>query len=188
MKKSLPKKHQLLLHYDDGTYLTISVQGWGMVDVLHHSEVAEHRHLPQGISPLSGLLTSEHFASLFREVAPGDKRTIKKFMISEPAIPGVGNGYLQDILFWAKIHPRRRVVDVTNDEQRSLYAALMETLRQAVDLGARESERDLYNHRGRTVRILDSRARGKPCSECGTPIEKIQYLGGASYFYPECQV
>ncbi|MFC1719141.1 zinc-ribbon domain-containing protein [Candidatus Poribacteria bacterium] len=34
---------------------------------------------------------------------------------------------------------------------------------------------------------MDSKAKGNPCPECGTPIEKIQYLGGASYFCPSCQ-
>jgi formamidopyrimidine-DNA glycosylase len=186
-ERTLPKKHQLLLHYDDGTYLTVSVQGWGSVDVLHHSEIADHRHVSRGISPLIDAFTLEHFERLFQEVGPEDKRSIKKFMISEPGILGVGNGYLQDILFRAKIHPRRRVVDITEGERRGLYVAGRETLRQAVDLGGRDTERDLYNNRGGYERILDSRTRGKPCPECGTPIEKIQYLGGASYFCPECQ-
>jgi formamidopyrimidine-DNA glycosylase len=133
------------------------------------------------------VFTPEHFEHLFQEVGPEDKRSIKKFMISEPGIPGVGNGYLQDILYRAKIHPRRRVVDITEEERGSLYVATRETLRQAVDLGGRDTERDLYNNRGGYERILDSRTRGKPCPECGTPIEKIQYLGGASYFCPQCQ-
>jgi len=34
---------------------------------------------------------------------------------------------------------------------------------------------------------MDSRAAGQPCPACGTPVEKIQYLGGVCYFCPHCQ-
>jgi len=68
------------------------------------------------------------------------------------------------------------------------HKAISETLKQAVDLGGRDTERDLYNRRGGYRRILDSKSEGKPCPECGTPVEKIQYLGGACYLCPSCQV
>jgi formamidopyrimidine-DNA glycosylase len=100
---------------------------------------------------------------------------------------GVGNGYLQDILFRAKVHPRKRCVDLTDKERKALYTAIRETLKQAVELGGRDTEFDLYNRPGKYKRILDSRQVGKPCPECGTPIEKMQYLGGAAYYCPSCQ-
>lgn len=37
------------------------------------------------------------------------------------------------------------------------------------------------------IRLMDNKAVGHPCPECGTKIEKIQYLGGACYFCPRCQ-
>jgi formamidopyrimidine-DNA glycosylase len=101
---------------------------------------------------------------------------------------GVGNGYLQDILFRAKIHPKRWVIDIAEGERRVLYEAIRETIKQAVEMGGRDTERNLYDRPGGYRRILDSRNVGQPCPECGTPIEKIQYLGGAAYFCPRCQV
>ena len=114
-------------------------------------------------------------------------RSIKYFIISEPGIWGIGNGCLQDILYRARLHPKRRVVDVTADERHALYTAIRDTLKQMVELGGRESERDLYGNRGGYVRILDSKTKGTPCPECGTAIENAQYLGGAIYFCPTCQ-
>ena len=99
----------------------------------------------------------------------------------------MGNGCLQDILFRARLHPRRKVVDIADDEQRALYDAIKRTLNQMIDLGGRSSEVDLYGNKGGYVRILDSKTKGTPCPECGTTIEKIQYLGGACYFCPTCQ-
>lgn len=108
-------------------------------------------------------------------------------MISEPGVLGVGNGHLQDILFIAGVHPRRRVAGLRAGEKRALHTAVRRVLRKAVDLGGRDTERDLYDRAGAYGRILHSKAVGRPCTECGTPIEKIQYLGGAPYFCPNCQ-
>ena len=187
-KDTLPKKHQLLLHFQDDTYLTVTVQGWGSVQLFHQSEIAAHPYVgKRGVSPLSDAFTFQYFQGLFRELAEEDKRSVKFFIISKPGIWGVGNGYLQDILFRAKIHPKRRSIDITEMEKRALYKAIRETLKQAVELGGRDDEHDLYNNTGKYRRILDRRSKGKPCPVCGTPIEKIQYLGGSSYFCPNCQ-
>jgi len=188
-ENTLPKKHQLLLHFEDGTYLTVTVQGWGCVQLFHESEIADHPYAgKRGVSPLSDAFTFEHLQRLFEDPEEKVTRSVKAFAISKPGVWGVGNGYLQDILFRAKIHPKRRIVDIIEAERRVLYYAIRDTLRQAVDLGGRDTERDLYNHRGGYKRILDSRAKGQPCPECGTPIVKIRYLGGASYFCPSCQI
>jgi formamidopyrimidine-DNA glycosylase len=186
---TLPKKHQLLLHFADGTYLTVTVQGWGSALLLHQSEVATHPYVgKKAVSPLSDAFTFDYFQQLFAELAAADSRSVKFFVISQPGILGVGNGYLQDILFRARIHPRRKAVTLTAEERQALYAAVRQTLTQAVELGGRDTERDLYDHPGGYRRILDSRNVGQPCPECGTPIEKSQYLGGAVYFCPRCQV
>jgi len=188
-ERTLPKKHHLLLRYQDGTYLTVTVQGWGNVLLLQRSELAEHPHVGQGrVSALSDAFTFEYFERLFRELEEKDSKSVKFFVISEPGVWGVGNGYLQDILFRSKIHPKRRAVEIVEQERQALYKAIRETLKQAVELGGRDTERDLYNHRGEYRRMMHSKNVGQPCPACGTPIEKIQYLGGACYFCPRCQV
>jgi formamidopyrimidine-DNA glycosylase len=188
-ESTLPKKYQLLLHFEDDTYLTVTVQGWGAAWLLHRSEIADHPHLgKEGVSPLSQAFTWEYFRGLFGALAAGDPRSAKYFIISEPGIWGVGNGCLQDMLFRARVHPRRRAVDIVGRERRALYRAIRETLRQMVDLSGRDSEYDLYNRPGGYRRVLNSKSVGRPCPECGTPIEKSQYLGGAVYFCPGCQI
>jgi formamidopyrimidine-DNA glycosylase len=187
-EKTLPKKHHLLLHFEGGTHLTVTVQGWGNVLLLRPSELADHPHVGEKrVSPLSDAFTLEYFQGLFRELEEEDRRSIKFFIISQPGIWGVGNGYLQDILFRAKIHPKRRAVDIAEEERQALHEATRKTLKQAVDLNGRDTERDLYNRPGGYRKMLDSRSVGQPCPVCGTPIKKIQYLGGASYFCPSCQ-
>jgi formamidopyrimidine-DNA glycosylase len=188
-ERTLPKKYHLLLHFEDGTYLTVTVQGWGNTLLLPQAEAGTHPHVQKDrITPLDDAFTWDYFHRLFSSVDEDSATSIKYFIISEPGVWGIGNGCLQDILFRAKIHPRRRVIDVAEDEQRVLYDAIKDTLTRMVASGGRESERDLYGNRGKYVRILDSKTKGKPCPECGTPIKKIQYLGGACYLCPSCQV
>ena len=115
------------------------------------------------------------------------KDSVKAFMISGGLIAGIGNGYLHDILFRAKIHPTRKVADIAGRECQRLYNAIRKTMKDATRLGGKDTERDLYGAPGGYRPILDSRAKGQPCPECGTPIEKIEYLGGSSYFCPQCQ-
>lgn len=185
---TLPKKHQLLLHFEDDTFLTVTIQMWGFIQVVTRPELAEHQYAGNiGVSPLSDKFTFEHFGQLLGKPEEGDRRSIKEFAISKPGIPGIGNGCLQDILFRAKLHPRRKVVDIAEDERRAFYDVVRETLGRMVELGGRNTDRNLYNDPGGYEQILTSKTKGQPCPECETPIEKIQYLGGACYLCPSCQ-
>ncbi|UCG36372.1 MAG: hypothetical protein JSV64_07130 [Candidatus Bathyarchaeota archaeon] len=187
-EKTLPQKHQLLLSFQDDTHLTVTVSGWGEVRLLEQSQVASHPHLKNNqISPLDDEFTFAYFRSLLNELPENKRVSAKYFIVSEPGILGVGNGCLQDILYRAKIHPKRQMTSLSNEEGEKLYQAIKRTLKEIVKLGGRDSERDLYNKKGGYQRILHSKVVGYPCRECGTPIKKIQYLGGASYFCPSCQ-
>ncbi|MDO8055671.1 MAG: hypothetical protein Q6361_02315 [Candidatus Hermodarchaeota archaeon] len=189
--KTLPKKHQLKLNFHDDTYLTVTVSGWGEVRLLEASDLPNHPHLRHNaISPLSDKFTFEFFNGLF-DTLPEDKRTqktsAKYFIISEPGVYGVGNGCLHDILFQAKIHPKRQMLDLSTTERKVLYKSIRDTLSEMVKLGGRESEFDLFNQRGGYKLILHSKVVGESCPECGGLIQKIAYLGGSSYFCSSCQ-
>jgi len=183
-ESTLPKKYHLMLCFEDQTYLTATIQLWGFLKLVEESEVA-NRH--KALTPMSDEFTYDCFEQLLGDYEEKEKKSIKYFMISKSGIAGIGNSYLQDILFKAKIHPRRPVADINEKECRALYDAIRGTIQEAIQLGGRDDERDLFNNKGYYKRILDSKAKGNPCPECETPIVKIQYLGGASYFCPSCQ-
>lgn len=185
----LPKKHQLLLGFNDGSQLTVTVSGWGRLELLRQDKIAEHPYLGKPfVSPLSDAFTDEYFLGLFGAPEEERKKSVKFFLISEPGVRGIGNGVLQDILYHAGIHPRRPVAEMSDVEKRDLYRSIRETLQEMVDKGGRDSDYDLYNRPGGYARILHSKSAGTPCPQCGTLIEKQQYLGGAIYFCPSCQV
>jgi formamidopyrimidine-DNA glycosylase len=187
-EKTLPKKHQLLFNFKDDTYFTVTVSGWGEVRLMEQSDIFDHPHIKKdAVSPLGDAFTFSYFNSLFDTIPKKKRVSAKYFIISEPGIWGIGNGCLQDILYKAKIHPKRQVISLTHNERQTLYKAIKNTLTEMVALGGRDSEYDLYNNPGRYQRILHSKTAGTPCLQCGTSIKKAQYLGGSVYFCPTCQ-
>ena len=190
---SFPKKHHLLLQFTDGSGLSVSVQGWGSIRLLHRSELdgdyAWSGHAgSEHVSPLDPTFTFEYFSGLFGQLKAGDPRSVKYFVVSEPGVWGVGNGCLQDVLFRAELHPRRRAIGLTDAERRALHTALRDVVGEIAALGGRSSERDLFGRSGGYERVMSSEAVGRPCPKCGTAIEKAAFLGGAVYWCPECQV
>jgi formamidopyrimidine-DNA glycosylase len=187
-EETLPEKHQLLLEFVDGSYLTVTVSGWGNVMLLQPDELAGHPHVGERrISPISDEYSWTHFDGLLSQLDADDKRSVKYFCISKPGVWGVGNGCLQDILFRAKLHPRRKVIDLSTQERQSLHAAATGMLTEAVAEGGRDSERDLFNRPGGYRRLMHNKVVGQACPECATLIEKTRFLGGACYFCPNCQ-
>ncbi|MAF12863.1 hypothetical protein CMK11_20630 [Candidatus Poribacteria bacterium] len=185
---TLPEKYHALLRFEDGSAFSITVQGWGFLRVEDSAAAMRHEHYgDRGLYTLSDDFTAAEWVRRLREFGSANGRSIKYFMISGPSVPGIGNSYLQDILYRGGIHPKRPVADISDAEAERLHAAIRLTLTAAIDLGGRDEERDLYGRRGGYARILGSRTRGKPCPECGALIEKTQYLGGAAYFCPLCQ-
>ena len=136
---------------------------------------------------MEAAFTYEYFSSLIDELLQGEKRSAKGLLTQDQLIPGLGNAIAQDILYRAGMHPRRSLADLDAALRRSLYDAIRETVNEAIAKGGRNDEFDLYGRPGGYVRIMDRHAEGQPCPECGTTVEKIQYLGGACYLCPHCQ-
>ena len=129
----LPPKRHLTLTFEDGTALSMAVQGWGARYLLTPEELAAHGWVGRtDPTPLDRGFTQKHVAGLFARLEAGAKLHLKKLLITEPGVPGLGNGYLQDILFHARIHPRRRAVEVTARERQALHGAMKRVLRDAV--------------------------------------------------------
>ena len=182
---TLPRNYHLLVRFDDGTLLTVAIQGWGFIS-LHDGGAAPPPGLGE-VSPLGDDFTYTRFAAIVDAYENPAKNSVKALLVQRPKIMGIGNGYAQDILFRARLDPRRKVATLGEPDARCLYSGLRDTLALAIERGGRDTERDLYGDPGGYVPLLDKRALGKPCPECGTPIEKVSFLGGACYFCPQCQ-
>jgi len=139
-------------------------------------------------TPIDPEFTFDYFSALIDELLQGEKRSVKSLLTQDQLIPGLGNAIAQEIMFHACLHPRHTLADLTPGQRRDLYAAITNTLSEIIAGGGRNDETDLFGNAGGYVRIMDSHATGRPCPDCGGTVEKMQYLGGACYFCPECQI
>jgi len=94
---------------------------------------------------------------------------------------------VQDILFKAKINPKRKIMDITINERQNLFESINSIVKQAISLGGRYDEVDHFGNHGGYIRLMDNNTKDTPCINCQTNIEKISYLGGACYICPQCQ-
>lgn len=183
-----PKKHQLLLEFADRSAVTCTVQMWGAmicVPVGEEASLPDYRIAKQKPSPLSGTFDRAYFNSLFDESTVN--LSLKEFLATKQRIPGLGNGVLQDILWNARVHPKRKIHDLTSNEVEAVFAAVKRVLLIMTDQGGRDTERDLFDCIGGYKTILSKNTVDLPCPACGTTIRKEAYLGGAIYFCPTCQ-
>jgi formamidopyrimidine-DNA glycosylase len=177
--------YQVRLSFEDGASLTVRFWWFGYVHAADDAALAKHGMTATlGLDPLSKREFSyERFADLL-----GERRgNVKAFLLDQKQIAGIGNVYIQDILFRAGLHPNRKVADIPPEERRRLHAAIVENLREATALGGLRYEKDLFGRSGRFDHFLVGYREGKPCPTCGTTIEKIRTGSTASFVCGKCQ-
>jgi formamidopyrimidine-DNA glycosylase len=157
---------------------------------LYEKGEEQGRQYVQGMrpTPVEPEFTFDYFCGLIDDPPDAKKRSAKALLTQDQVIPGLGNAIAQDILFRARLHPRHPVADLDAEQRRALYDAIGATTRQVIEAGGRYDEYDLYGNPGGYVRLMDKNALARPCPECGGQVHKIQYLGGACYVCPDCQM
>ena len=182
-----PEKHQLLLEFDDGSALCCTVQMYGGM-MAFPDEPNDDFYYNVGRekpSPFSEAFDRAYFGGLF----DGIKKplSVKALLATEQRIPGLGNGVLQDILFNARIHPKRKAESLSDNERDKLFHSTISTLKEMRDGGGRDTEKDLFGKSGGYHTILSSKTLPFPCRVCGGGLKREAFLGGNVYFCPVCQ-
>jgi formamidopyrimidine-DNA glycosylase len=184
----VPKKYHLYITFEDDSFLTVTTQMWGAMELYEKGE-EQNRQYIKGMrtTPVEPEFTLGYFCALIDDLVEGKKRSAKALLTQDQIIPGLGNAIAQDILFRARLHPRHPIADLSTAQRRDLYLAIIDTVREVTEGGGRYDEYDLYGSRGGYIRLMDKNALGRPCPHCGGDIEKIRYLGGSCYLCPNCQ-
>jgi formamidopyrimidine-DNA glycosylase len=184
----MPKKYHLSLHFEDGTAVSAMTQMWGAMELYKKGEELQRQYIKgMRTTPVDPEFTPAYLTALIRECTKEAGRPVKGILTQDQLIPGLGNAISQDIIFKAKLHPKKPVATLSQQQINVLHRAIVDTVAEAIRLGGRNDEFDLYGKPGGYVRLMDKAASGQPCPACGTKIEKTAYLGGACYFCPNCQ-
>jgi len=182
----LPEKYQARFVFDDGASLSLRFWWFGYIHAAPEGRLGEHEMTASlGVDPLS---KEEFSLKRFLEMLDGRRGAIKQYLLDQKHIAGIGNVYAQDILFIARIHPKRTIPSLSDAERRALHAAIVEHLSAATKKGGLKYEKDLYGKEGGVREFQVAYRVGEPCPVCGATIQKLKTGSTASYICPKCQV
>lgn len=119
---------------------------------------------------------------------------LKPLLLNQEFIAGLGNIYVDEALWLAKLHPLRKANTLSENEIKELFKAIQEALLKGIQsngatLGnGKTNFYRLDGSKGRHIFELNVfRLTGKPCKRCNTLIEKIVITGRSTHFCPQCQ-
>lgn len=119
---------------------------------------------------------------------------LKPLLLNQEFIAGLGNIYVDEALWLAKLHPLRKANVLSEKEIKELFKAIQEALHKGIQsngatLGnGKTNFYRLDGSKGRHIFELNVfRQTGKPCKRCNTLIEKIVITGRSTHFCPQCQ-
>ena len=183
-----PAAYHLLITFEDGSAMSAMTQMWGAMELYDRGQECERQYVKDmRPTPTDPEFTFAYFSGLVNSLLQGEKRSVKGMLTQDQLVPGLGNAIAQDIMFRARLHPRHALADLDLDQQQALYDAIVTTVQQVIEEGGRYDEYNLHNRPGGYVRLMDKHAAGRPCPQCGTAVEKMQYLGVTCYFCRVCQ-
>jgi formamidopyrimidine-DNA glycosylase len=150
------------------------------------------RHVPEPIlhiarDPLEEAFDDEAFYRALRRRQTG----IKRALLDQSLISGVGNIYADEALWRAHLHWARPTETLTRAETARVLEGVREVMGAALAVGGTSFDSLYVNVNGESGyfdRSLDAYGRGdQPCGRCGTPIRRDVFMNRSSYSCPRCQ-
>lgn len=168
-----------LLHYRD-------IRRLGTVTLMGPSRFADYSSM-LGVEPLDPATTAERLSGLLR----GTRQPVKKVLMDQRRIAGIGNIYANEALWRAGIDPSRPASAVSVDEAQRLYAAIVGVLRESIESRGTSFRdyRDASGERGRFSERLAVYGRaGEACRRCKARLIGTHAIDGrATVFCARCQ-
>jgi len=146
-----------------------------LVELLTENELREHPKWGNlGPDPLRRDFSRQEF---LRRLMLQPAREIGDVLLDQTVISGVGNILRIEILFRARVHPRRQVGSLSRNDKRRLIDWTLRLMKRWLDERGREDE---------WIRIY--RRKSKPCPRCGGRVESFRQGGRITYACSNCQV
>lgn len=187
-KKILSSHERVQLQLSDGRVLHYEDQrkfGKWYLSSHHESKLDE-----LGIEPLSDDFT----LPVFQNICQKSAQQIKPFLLNQRHIVGLGNIYVDEALWAAKIHPARKINSLTPKEIKALFYAIPDVLKQGIahmgtSLGSKRANYFSISGRqgGNQYQLKVFRRTGLPCPHCHNPIIKIVLAQRGTHLCPYCQ-
>jgi formamidopyrimidine-DNA glycosylase len=179
------RREKVVFRLDDGRQVWIHFWWFGHVHAMKTEQLGQHPQISElGPEPLDDAFTVERLATMLKR----KRGRVKSYLLDQRFIAGIGNVYVQDILWYARLNPNRPAYTLTDEEVSRLHRAIRFVLGEGVRYGGGPGEQDVWGNPGRYAEHLQVGYRtGKPCPACGTLIEEIRIGSTTSYICPNCQ-
>lgn len=182
------KHTHVIFSFTDGTELRyLDVRKFGRMVLVDQDQAANYKGiLLLGPEPIP----TDFKLSEFRKSLKKHKKAIKPLLLNQRLVTGLGNIYVDEALWGAKIHPEQLANLLSTKETERLYDAIIDVLARAVEAGG-TTIRTYLNALGEAGKFQISLnvygQKDKPCPRCGTPIKKIKVAQRGTHFCPKCQ-
>ncbi len=137
--------------------------------------------------PMDPLFDDARFVARLRT----KNTTIKRALLDQTLVSGIGNIYADESLWAARVHYDQPTATLSTVKARQLLAEVRVVLARALDEGGTSFDAQYLNVNGQSGYFAHSlRAygqQGKPCPRCGRPIVREQFMNRGSHFCPHCQ-
>ncbi len=184
--EQLPNKYtRIIVTFGDGSHLYFNDLrrfGW--------FRVVDEDGLQQLIAQLGPEALSITTKSLAAIIATGRGPRIKQFLLDQTNIAGLGNIYVDESLFCAKINPLKLIKNLQADEIRRLARCIPAVLRLSLKHGGTSIQhfRNSAGKVGTFGKVAKIYGRlGQPCVRCRTPVKKQRVAGRGTHYCPKCQ-
>ena len=139
-----------------------------------------------GLEPFA----TEFTPSYVKEKIQNKKKPIKSLLLDQTVVCGLGNIYVDEVLYRARLHPLTSSSELTDKDIENVVKYTVEVLARAIELGGTTIRTFRSSHGVSGTfqnELLVHQRKGENCYECHTPIEKIKVGGRGTYFCPTCQ-
>ncbi|VTS36392.1 formamidopyrimidine-DNA glycosylase [Streptococcus porcinus] len=182
------KHFHCFFHFTDGSTLVYQdVRKFGTLELLAREGLDlyfSQRKL--GPEPTKNEFKLKAFEAALRL----SKKPIKPLLLEQKLVVGLGNIYVDEVLWAAKVHPLRPASNLKKAEMKRIHDQTIIILNFAVNKGG-STIRTYQNTLGMNGSMQDYLQvygqNGRPCPRCGTVIEKIKVGGRGTHFCPKCQ-
>ncbi|MFD9301190.1 bifunctional DNA-formamidopyrimidine glycosylase/DNA-(apurinic or apyrimidinic site) lyase [Streptomyces sp. NPDC060048] len=158
-----------------------------------HESVADS---PEGLPDVIAHIARDPLDPLFDEAAyhlalRAKRTTVKRALLDQSLISGVGNIYADEALWRARLHYERQTATLTRPSSSELLGHVRDVMNEALAVGGTSFDSLYVNVNGESGyfdRSLDAYGReDEPCRRCGTPMRRRPWMNRSSYFCPRCQ-
>ncbi|MFX0084503.1 MAG: DNA-formamidopyrimidine glycosylase family protein [Candidatus Hodarchaeota archaeon] len=186
--KAISKNYHMKIRFSDNTFLTVRIKSMGCILTINNEDLSSSymykRDFLSGISPFEENFTLE----LFSEKISNINRNLKAILVGKDALlVGLSNSAFQDIIYRAKLYPKKKGSELKKLEIEELFNAIKTLINERLELGGKSQFIDLYSKKGRYIPAMGPNMKDQECSDCGTGIKKLSFGGGQIFLCPRCQ-